>query len=291
MGSERSFLRDLAGARVGKCVDERFDLDGLLGLGATGAVYSALDRESGDRVAIKLIHDGLSRSPDIVRRFLREARTTSAIDHPAVIRVFGFGRDAEGHLYQVSELLRGEPLTAAVVDGSLTVEDTIAIGRALLSALEAAHGKNIVHRDVKPDNVFLSRDEHGSPWVKLLDFGIAKTFDSDETWDTVDGLVIGTPHYMSPEQCLGEVVDARTDLWSLGAVLFHAVLGRPPFHADDLGQLLLEIVRERAPSMTELRPDLPTGFTTCVDRALEPSRSLRWQTARDMANALTAPEW
>jgi serine/threonine-protein kinase len=152
--------------------------------------------------------------------------------------------------------------------------------------LAAAHLRGIVHRDVKPENVFLTTDAKGYLSVKLLDFGIAKLTTAARTVDTLQGLALGTPYYMSPEQARGEPPGAPSDLWSLGAVMFHALSGRPPHDDDQLGRLLERIVTKRPPSLEEVRPDLDDRLIAIVDRALEPSLAHRWSSACEMLSAI-----
>ena len=195
------------------------------------------------------------------------------------------GYDEDGSLYLVLELLEGETLAAAIKAEAL---DTPAIGYValeLLDALAAAHGAGFVHRDIKPENIFLVPDGD-APLVKLLDFGVAGVLADDSPGLTVAGAVLGTPLYMSPEQALGRRVDARSDLWSVGAVLYQAFSGKPPFGGDSFQALLVSIsTREHLP-LSALRPDLPVRLVSVVERALHKDVTQRWQSAQEMAEAL-----
>lgn len=279
-----------AAARVGDVVAERYALLGLLGEGAAGAVYEARDLDRGEPVAVKLLHPHLRASDGHVARFAREIRALSQIAHSAVVRVLDAGEDDDGALFLVMELLEGELLYERVMLRSLRPADVVEVGRQLLGALAAAHARGIVHRDIKPENLFLANAPNGSIRLKVLDFGIAKLTrpDAGISFQTLDGLILGTPEYMSPEICRGMPVTEAADLWATAAVLFHALTGAPPFEEEHVGKLLLRIVRERAPSLAALRPDLPRALTTAIDRALDPDPSARFPNAAAFATALAS---
>ena len=272
--------------RLGSIVADRWKLVRLVGHGAAGAVFEGVERETGARVAVKVLHDRHARSKDHVSRLMREARAVRLISHPGVVTVVDAGRDALGHAYIAFELLDGEDLFAAMERGVLTTAQTVEVGRQLLQVLGAAHQKHVLHRDVKPENIFLVATSDGSIRLKLLDFGIAKLTEGKGSVDTLDGVTLGTPYYMSPEQCRGEKLSPQADVWSVGAVLFHVFAGRPPFEEERLGRLLERIVTERPLSLGDLRPDLPPRLVSAIDRALEPSLGDRWPTAPTMAAAL-----
>jgi len=281
-------LQRRAKERIGEVLVERFELRNVLGAGGAGAVFSAYDRERGERVAIKLLHAGLSKSAEHVARFEREARAATAIGHSSVVKVLSVVR-AGPELFMVLELLDGEALFYAIEERRLSLGDILEIGRQLLGALDAAHARDIIHRDVKPENVFLCRDPSGALRVKLLDFGIAKMLRRDvaTTFSTLEGMVVGTPHYMSPQMCAGEPATPDADIWAAGALLFHALAGRPPFDDDHIGRLLMRIVRDPAPSVGRFRPDLPEEIILAIDRALSHDPDERWTSARAFSDALT----
>jgi serine/threonine-protein kinase len=277
--------------RVGKVIDGKYELRKLLGTGSTGAVYEAWHRFTGRAVAVKVLHDHMVGNREAVGRFMREARAASAIGHPVIVAVLDAGVTGDdGPPYMVQELLEGEEMEAAMRRRALSIADIVEIGRQLLDGLGAAHHRSIVHRDVKPENIFLSRGVNGELQVKLVDFGVAKAMDASKTLTgvlTLPGNTVGTPYYMSPEQCKADPVDARADLWSVGAVLFHAAVGRPPFDTDKaLGDLLYKIVMTRAQRAREARPDLPDNLAEAIDRALEPRPADRWPNARAMSDCL-----
>ena len=272
-------------ARVGQAVADKYELRRLLGVGSTGAVYEALHRFTGRQVAVKLLHDQLLDSTEHVARFLQEARAVTALGHPSIVEVFDAGRTMQGELYLVTELLEGEDLGHAMEEGSIATADILDAGVQLLEGLAAAHGHGIIHRDVKPENVFLAQTPSGRR-VKLLDFGISKRWlesGSNANVITLQGMTVGTPYYMSPEQARGTRIDARADIWSSGAVLFHALAGIPPFDDANLGLLLAKIVSQPAPSLGDFRPDLPEAVVGVIDRALKTEAVDRWQTAQEMA--------
>ena len=279
-----------AAKRVGTVVANKYELLGVLGVGGMGAVYEALHRYTGKKVALKLLHSRLITSEQHAARFLREAKAAASIGHPNITDVPDAGREPDGTLYIVMDLLTGEDLATAMSRAGLSTAEVVDIAKQMLAGLAAAHERGIIHRDVKPDNVFLTRDDRGNVHVSILDFGIAKHLQGGpDASITLAGTIIGTPYYMSPEQARGDPVDARTDLWSTGAVLFHCLAGRPPFEEENYNKLIVKILTKRAPSLAAARPDLPQWLTRTVDRALEPDATLRWQSAKEMAEALESP--
>jgi eukaryotic-like serine/threonine-protein kinase len=209
-----------------------------LGDGGMGMVYVAEHTLIGKRVAVKVLRGEYGATPQLVERFFNEARVTTAIRHPGIVEVFDFGYTDTAQPYIVMELLEGQSLAARLADGEkVKVLEALAIARGIASALSAAHARAIVHRDLKPDNVFLVREADGDR-VKLLDFGIAKLGCDPTVSRTRTGLLLGTPQYMSPEQCRGaSACDHRSDLYSLGCVLFEMLAGSAPF-TGDLTELL-----------------------------------------------------
>ena len=301
-GAKRTLLDDSApswsdvreirepSTRVGDEITDRYELIEVLGRGASGVVYDARDLDDGGRpVAVKLLHAHLRASAGHVARFARECRALARIAHSAVVRVLDAGEDRDRTLFLVMERLDGELLHRRIGDG-LSGKDTVEIGRQLLGALTATHARGIVHRDIKPENLFLVATDDGTIRLKVLDFGIAKLTQPDGaiSFQTLDGLIIGTPEYMSPEVCRGEPASMAADLWASAAVLYHALAGRPPFEEEFVGKLLMRIVTERAPSIATHRPDLTPHIVEAIDRALEPDPADRFATAAQMATALVA---
>ncbi|HEY8432822.1 MAG TPA: serine/threonine-protein kinase [Sandaracinaceae bacterium] len=276
-----------AGARIGETVAGKYRLNRLIGQGAIGAVYAAVHQFTGRHVALKLIDPRVAAHEGYAARFLREARAAAQIGHPAICDVLDAGQEADGSLYLALELLEGRTLEAAIEANDLRRDEIVKVGIELLEGLAAAHDRGIVHRDIKPDNVFLTWDEQGELHVKLLDFGVAKnTKGGPEVFTTQQGAVLGTPYYMSPEQAAGDPVDVRADIWSAGAVLFHALTGRPPFDEDTYNRLIAKLLNQDPPRVREVRPDVPEWLAAVIDRALLRDVSARWQSARTMAEAL-----
>lgn len=277
-----------AEARVGSKIDDKYRLLSVLGVGGMGAVYRAHHELTDRRVALKLLHTDFASTSSAAQRFLQEAKAPAAIQHPAIAEVLDAGRLADGTLYLIFELLEGEDLGRAVLadrcDQRLLVRTMIDV----TGALAAAHAKGFVHRDVKPANIFLVRDDRGSR-TKLLDFGIVHRSRMRSTDGlTQAGSVLGTPYFMSPEQMRGEGADARADLWSAGVVLYYGLSGEMPFSAQNYNALLVEMMTEGAPSLAALKPELPRALTALVDRALAPKIEDRFQTAHEMMQALSA---
>jgi eukaryotic-like serine/threonine-protein kinase len=273
--------------RVGDRVAGRYEIQHVLGAGSAGAVFEARDMKLGVNVAIKVLHEHLRTSDGHVARFAREVRATSAIAHPSVVRVLDAGEDSDGSLFLVMELLEGELLLRRL-SRRIDAEEVLEISRQLLGALAAAHAQGIIHRDIKPENLFVTRAESGAVLLKVLDFGIAKLVRPHKSlsFQTLDGLILGTPAYMSPEVCRGLPVTEAADLWAASAVIFEAFTGAPPFEDTHVGKLLIKIVRTRAPSLRTLRPDLPAHVIAAIDRGLDPEPSERWQSAAALAAAL-----
>ena len=278
---------ELAESFVGTTLAERFDLKRLVGIGGTGAVFEGWHRYMEQRVAVKVLHPDLITDREYVGRFLREVKATCAISHPSIAKVYDAGRTAAGVPYLVSEFLDGAEMAELMELDELSHEDVFEIGVQVLDALAAAHDLGIIHRDVKPDNVFLIPKEGAPPVVKLIDFGVAKRLYAESSVALTEaGTTVGTPDYMSPEQARAEPLDERTDVWSAGAMLFHAFGGTPPFVATNIATLLAMIASKRPMSLGDICPELDAEIVKVIDRALEPDQEKRWPTAREMANAL-----
>lgn len=279
-----SYAMRLVGGRIGG----KYEVSRVLGIGGMGAVYDARHAYTGRRVAVKVLGPDYASSHDAVERFLQEAQAPSSIGHPNIVEVLDAGEDPQHGLYVVLEYLEGEDLEAAVERGDMDLRTMLAVTAQLLDALAAAHARGFVHRDIKPANVFLTRNRDGSLRVKLLDFGIAKNVARGLT---VGNAVMGTPHYMAPEQAQGHPVDARADLWAVGAVLFHALAGVPPYDGDNPNVIMVAIIMGEVPSLRRLRPDLSKALLDVVEHALTKDLGARWQSAPQMAAALAeAPE-
>jgi serine/threonine-protein kinase len=272
---------------LGIIVDDKYDICQKIAAGGVGTVYRARHRYTGREVAIKLLNEPHCRDRGMCERFLREAKAAAEIGHPNIVDVVDAGVDEDVGVYVAFELLEGFDLAEALKRGSLSTDQVLQVADAALDALEAAHRVGIVHRDIKPPNIFLIPGEQGALHVRVLDFGAAKRqhVATEETLTTV-GTVIGTPAYMSPEQASGEPVDGRTDVWAMGALLFRALAGRMPFAEKNPNRLIASIIRDDAPSLGEFRPDLSAGVVQVVDKALVRDPELRWQSASAMQAAL-----
>jgi eukaryotic-like serine/threonine-protein kinase len=271
---------------VGTLMGGRYELTRLLGSGGSSAVFAGRDRQTRRRVAVKLLHADLLRSDEHVARLMREANLAARIRHPNVVEFLGSGFAEDGRPYLVQELLDGEDMETLLRREAVALPRVYEIALQLLEALSAVHDAGLVHRDVKPANVLLCFGEFGELRIKLVDFGVVKPKQADDRLITGTGSVIGTPHYMSPEQARGLEVDARSDLWSLGVVLFEALSGKLPFDGRDALTLFAEILAAPVPSLAEERPDLPRFIADVVRRALERDPGERFQSAVEMADAL-----
>jgi serine/threonine protein kinase len=253
-----------------------------------GSVWVAEHLTLRSRVAVKLIDPGLATSPDAVRRFEREARAAATLRSPHVVQVLDFGVDA-GSPYLVMELLQGESLgTRLARSGRLSLREALLVMNQLARAVTRAHAEGFVHRDLKPDNIFLV-DEDNEFFVKVLDFGIAKalrpTPTSRDAKATATGAFLGTPHHMSPEQAEGRSVDARSDLWSMGVIAFECLTGSLPFKGDSLPALLRSICYDPIVVPSSVA-SVPLGFDAWFARAVTRDRDERFQNARELAEAL-----
>jgi serine/threonine protein kinase len=243
-----------------------YRIEERIGEGAMGTVYRAVHPTIGNRVAIKVISPRVFESPEAVRRFVAEARIVAAIRHPNIIHVFGFGQLADGRSYLTMEWLDGTSLAARLKAGPIPLDESLHILSQLARALEAVHLKDVVHRDLKPENVFVQPVDDDLPLVKLLDFGIAKTFGEGSV--TGSGQMIGTPIYMSPEQCRAKGVDTRADIYALGCVAMELLTGRPPFEYDNVAELIVAQLQEVPPRARTRKPSLPAELDSLIHRML-----------------------
>jgi len=254
-----------------------------------GEVYRAHDLRLERHVAVKVLPAEMASSSERLDRFLREARAVAALSHPHIVTIHSV-EESEGVHFLTMELLEGQPLARLVAEGALSVDRIVEIGVAIAGALAAAHDKGIVHRDLKPANVMVG----GSGSVKVLDFGLAKICAEEGAWSstlptevqTRDGVVMGTVPYMSPEQVSGRPVDQRSDVFSLGVVLYEMASGRRPFEGGSTAELASAILRDTPRALTELRPGLSSDLVRIIGRCLEKDMRRRFQTARDVGNEL-----
>lgn len=263
-----------------------------IGAGGMGEVWLAEHAMLGRRAAVKVLLPEFSMKQEIVTRFFNEARAATAIADPGIVQIFDFGHHVDGTAYIVMELLDGEPLDKRLArNGALPVTDALRIMRMVASSLGAAHARGIVHRDLKPENIFLVRDPEvpGGERAKILDFGIAKLASADGGSKTQTSAVMGTPTYMSPEQCRGAGhVDQRSDVYALGCMLFALLVGRPPFDAEGIGEIIAMHLREPPPMPSQLRPGIPPEVDQLVLRCLAKDPNQRFASGGDLAIALGA---
>ena len=260
--------------RIGK-----YKIVGELGRGTMGEVYKAHDPVLNRFVALKTLPARLGPDDETLQRFHREAQAAALLNHPNIVTVHDFGRE-HGLLFIAMELLEGIDLREAIDSELLkTIDDKLSVMDGVLAALDYAHAKGVVHRDIKPANIHLGKSRQ----VKIMDFGLAKISTSEMTQE---GIVLGTPNYMSPEQALGDKVDGRTDLFSTGAVLYELLTGHKPFEADTTPSVLFQVVHRQPPPARRWVPDLPGGVVAVVNRALEKDLARRFATAGDMRAAL-----
>ncbi len=280
---------------IGATVADRFAIEVKIGSGGMGTVYRATQIGLDRKVALKLLKDEVSWDPDTITRFHREAKAMSLLGHANTVRVFDFGQTSNGTLFLAMEMLEGELLTKKLErEGCLRPADAIVVVTQILSSLHEAHSKGIIHRDLKPDNIFLADvDGHGEPVVKVLDFGIAKVFEGENQFDQLEtqkGTVFGTPRYMSPEQAQGKPMDARSDLYSVGTLLYQLLTGLPPFRDDDAVVVMAKHIRDapEPPSKAAPSQNIPSRLEKAVLKALEKSPEKRFADADAFIRALEA---
>jgi len=261
----------------------------LLGEGGMGAVYLGEHPVIGRKVAIKVLHTALAADKDIVARFFNEARAIHLIGHPNIVEILDFGQTPDGQPYFIMEFLTGEALSEIVSRGPIAAPEVAHYSDQMCRALSAAHAKGIVHRDLKPHNVQIV-DKDGQPFVKILDFGVAKILaapDGSQSVKTRTGSLMGTPIYMSPEQCKGAgLLDHRTDIYSLGVMIFEMLAGRPPFQAEGIGELFAKHMLEEAPSVLDFAPETPPGMAAAVMKSLNKELDDRFSSMEEFRKGL-----
>ena len=267
---------------VGSEVDGRYKIVELIGEGGMGKVYLAEHVEIGKRVALKVLHPSYSRMPDLVERFRREARAASKIGHPNIVDVTDSGATADGSVYFVMEYLEGVELGSVIErEGALDVGRGLRISTQICRALSAAHREGIIHRDLKPENIFLITRGGEADVVKVLDFGIAKTTEAEAARErrlTSPGMAMGTPEYMAPEQAAGRPADARTDVYSLGAIVYEMTTGVPPYQGDNFMEILTKKATVDPAPPTSVRAEIPAQVSDLVMLAMSRDPDRRPQT-------------
>ena len=265
----------------------RYQVGERIGEGATGDVFKAYDPRIDRVLAIKILKEGFRQNRQYAARFLREAKAAGALSHPNIVTIYDVG-EVDGYPYIAMELLEGAPLDEVTsAGGGFAAKRVLEIGLQLAEALRYAHSMGVVHRDIKPSNVVLAPDGRG---VKILDFGIARMNAADgamaETLSTQIGQVVGTPRYMSPEQALGKDIDGRSDLFSVGAVLYELITGAKAFTAASPISLALQITQQDPPPITSLAPDCPEGLAFIVEKLLAKRADRRFPDGERLCEAL-----
>lgn len=275
---------------VGHTIDAKYRLDAELGVGGMGAVYRATRLLIGDIVVIKIILPEHVSDQKSIQRFQREAQATALLKHPNAVAIYDFGTTSEGLVYLVMELVEGHSLRQIIREqGPLAPQAASVVINQVCAALEEAHRRNIIHRDLKPDNIIVTTTT-GGLLVKVLDFGLAKLLDPETTASnlTQTGTVMGTPYYMSPEQFLGEPLDSRSDIYSLGVVLYEMLTGAVPFSSPTPTAVVVQHVNQAPPPLRQRDASIPPAVEAVVLRALEKRREARQQTAFALAQELSA---
>ncbi|MBL8601384.1 MAG: serine/threonine protein kinase [Myxococcales bacterium] len=279
---------------VGALLAGRYRVSGVIAAGGMGVVYDAVQVNLGRRVAVKVLHPKYAQDTVALARFQQEAELVGSFGHANIVEVFDMGWLDDGTPFLVMERLDGETLTARLArERPLRVGLAVSIARQTLAALMATHARGVLHRDLKPDNLFLAKRAGPTPRVKVLDFGVAKGFGPQEELDekqkklTRAGFVMGTPAYMSPEQARGDMVlDARTDLYAVGMLLYETLTGRLPYNARTPAALLGEIAKAPMVPLRKLRAEVSDDLEAIVMRSLAPNREHRWHDAMTMHRAL-----
>lgn len=282
---------------IGRIIAQKMTLEALLGEGAMGKVYRAFHAGLAKTVAIKVLHPEAVAAPTVALRFQSEAQTASRLDHPNSLRIYDFGVDGDDRLlYIAMEFLEGVTFRDVLAQAGRVPPARMGwIVGQVCSALAAAHDQGVIHRDVKPENIMLTtrRGDHGlvGDFVKVCDFGLAKMLDAPSEGEgrgplTQHGTILGTPAYMSPEQAKGEAVDHRADVYSVGVMMYRALAGVNPFHAESAWAVALKQIADLPPPLLEQAPDVDPRLAAIVHKTLEKDPADRFQSARELKQAL-----
>jgi predicted Ser/Thr protein kinase len=264
------------GQLIGGC-----EIEAFIAAGGMGAVYRARKSLLGRTVAVKVLYSHLCADPVLLKRFLREAQLAASFDHPSIVKVYDVGEE-KGRHFIVMEYVEGRDLRDILnKDGPLPAAKAVRIARQVAEALAYAHERGVVHRDIKPANIIHT----SSGTVKVADLGLARPIE-EETQVTASGQLLGTPAFMSPEQCRGEAVDGRSDLYSLGATLYMLLCGKPPFQADSAAAVIHRVINERPPSLDDLVPGVPEKVVALIKRLMAKAPVARYQTGREVVQAI-----
>ena len=275
----------------GQTIAGKYRINQLLGSGGMASVWSATNIFTERQFAIKFMLPAVARTPEAARRFLMEAKVSARVDHPNIIEVIDVGQTEDGSLFLVMELLTGVPLEVAMRRQSppMTAAEFTSVMIQVARALAAAHKSGVVHRDLKPTNIFLHQDRDGAAIPKLLDFGVSKFLEDESVSSlTIAGTVLGSPLYMSPEQAMGAPVDSRTDVFAFGAIMFEALCGYRAFEASNFNALIVTIATTQPKKIDECAPKLPEGLRAVVRDCMVTDRDKRVQSFDDVADRLAA---
>ena len=262
-----------------------------IGVGGMGSVYLAKHPLIGKQVALKVIHQELSANKEVITRFFNEARAANQIGNDHIVQIHDFGQTDDGQHFYIMEYIEGRTLASVLTErNTLHPQRVLHISAQIASGLGAAHAANIIHRDLKPDNVMLSNRLGDADFVTILDFGLAKILDNQKQLTAI-GVVLGTPQYMSPEACESRRdIDARSDVYSLGILMFQMLTGRVPFQGDSMGEVLVKQVTKLPPAPRALNPAVPPSVEQIVLRCLAKDRATRFQSMGELRQALLHPE-
>jgi serine/threonine-protein kinase len=278
---------------IGRVIDGKYAVQERIGSGAMGNIYKAEHKALSKVVALKVLHKHLVREESHVKRFHREAKAASKLNHPNCITVLDFGQTDDGWSYIAMEYLPGRDLCRILFEeGPLSPARASHVMTQVLDALDEAHAAGVIHRDLKPENVMIEKLRSDPDFVKVLDFGIAKIRDFNGTeqssFKTATGMVFGTPEYMSPEQIRGEELDGRSDLYSLGVVLYQALCGELPFQGESVLEVATAHLTQAPPPLRGRKPGLPDAICKVVERLMAKKRDDRFPTAAEARDALMA---
>jgi serine/threonine protein kinase len=273
---------------LGKLLDNRYRLVEKIGEGGMGSIYKAIHTEMGRTCAIKLLTAISTANEDAIARFKREAKMASRIDNPHAVTIYDFGEAEGGELFLAMEYIDGKPLSRLIADERvLPIERVLHITSQVAEGLAAAHAMDIVHRDLKPDNIMIARKGADTDYVKVLDFGIAKTMTDDAADNlTKTGFVLGTPFYMSPEQLLGEKLDPRSDIYSLAIIVYEMLCGKLPFAGDNPQAVMMKRITGEPIALRNVAPAISESIEQVVMSGLARDREMRVQTVQSFASAL-----